>query len=584
MSRFADNLRTFWSQFLQSLTRFPVEALLGVTYFILFLFAERIDAALEGSDSLNLFLWFFPHCVLVFTLHRSSEGRPAVKALYYLSWFLWIPLLFFCTARHGSGMAIFVSYLLAAILLVVGRKRLDNGPFAREILRVVVRVGICFLIGGLLLAVVTAIISSVGFLFGLNLGEKWFEIPNVFIALNIIPLMCCSAASDERPVPRGERILQTVVDRILSPALIIYTLILYAYTVRILVRWELPDGGVAYMVSAFIAVALLCILFQPLIEKSHFTWFYKAFPALAVAPLALLWTGVFRRVSEYGLTESRVYLILFAALMTLFVAMLTTERGRRFQLMALILAAATALFTFIPGIRAKDFGIRSQQKRLEAVLPQVLEAISVLEKHGVDYNILSVVDDENAKDIETTWRYFSKHRFWFLQFIPYVDEGGARLSSEAYETFLKKVFDLWYADFQRGEYVSVRHIDNYVGVLMGRQPESCAMCGICGGYYVVEANGEVYPCDFYCREEYRLGSVFDENLFEANEKQRRFTEDSETIHVYCRPCKYYDLCRGGCRRDRTADGTKNKYCEAYYHFFEYAAERMKKAAEAFLDG
>ena len=405
MSRFADNLRTFWSQFLQSLTRFPVEALLGVTYFILFLFAERIDAALEGSDSLNLFLWFFPHCVLVFTLHRSSEGRPAVKALYYLSWFLWIPLLFFCTARHGSGMAIFVSYLLAAILLVVGRKRLDNGPFAREILRVVVRVGICFLIGGLLLAVVTAIISSVGFLFGLKLGEKWFEIPNVFIALNIIPLMCCSAASDERPVPRGERILQTVVDRILSPALIIYTLILYAYTVRILVRWELPDGGVAYMVSAFIAVALLCILFQPLIEKSHFTWFYKAFPALAVAPLALLWTGVFRRVSEYGLTESRVYLILFAALMTLFVAMLTTERGSRFQLMALILAAATALFTFIPGIRAKDFGIRSQQKRLEAVLPQVLEdgrlpAEPDYAAIAADSTLLS-----SWKTAESTWRY-----------------------------------------------------------------------------------------------------------------------------------------------------------------------------------
>ena len=409
MSRFADSLRTFWSQFLQSLTRFPVEALVGVTYFILFLFAGRIDAALENADSLNLFLWFFPHYVLVFTLHRFSEGRPAVKALYFLSWFLWIPLLFFCTSRHGSSVAIAVSYLLAAVLLVVGSKRLDNGPFAREILRVVVRVGICFLIGGLLLAVVTAIISSVGFLFGLELGEKWFEIPNVFIALNIIPLMCCSAASDDRPVPRGERILQTVVDRILSPALIIYTLILYAYTVRILVRWELPDGGVAYMVSAFIAVALLCILFQPLVEKSHFTWFYKAFPALAVAPLVLLWTGVFRRVGEYGLTESRVYLILFAALMTLFVAMLTWEKGRRFQLMALILAAATALFTFIPGIRAKDFGIRSQQKRLEAVLPQVLEGSRL----PAEPDYAAIAADSTAlgawKTAESSWRYLRRN-------------------------------------------------------------------------------------------------------------------------------------------------------------------------------
>ena len=215
----------------------------------------------------------------------------------------------------------------------------------------------------------------------------------------------------------------------------------------------------------------------------------------------------------------------------------------------------------------------------ESVLPQVLTAINILKKHKVGFNILSVIDNENAKDIESTYKYFKKHGFGYLQFIPYVDDAsGISLSAESYEAFLKKSFDLWYKDFINGNYVSVRHIDNYIGILMGNPPESCAMCGVCGNYFVVEADGSLYPCDFYCKKEYRTGSVFDKKPFEMTEKQKEFIEQSMLIHKYCKDCKYYALCRGGCRRDRTDGYLKNKYCSAYKGFFDYAAERMAQLA------
>ena len=216
------------------------------------------------------------------------------------------------------------------------------------------------------------------------------------------------------------------------------------------------------------------------------------------------------------------------------------------------------------------------------VLPRVLEAVSLLRRYGVAFNILSVVDDENARDLENTWQFFKRQGFEYLQFIPYVDEGGGvSLSEEAYETFLKQSFDLWYADCMRGKYVSVRHIDNYIGILLGRPPENCAMCGICGSYFVVEANGDLYPCDFYCKEPYRLGSIFDADPFSVGEAQRRFIAASETIHGHCRACEYYALCRGGCRRDRTERDTKNRWCRVYRNFFAYAGERMLRAADLF---
>lgn len=220
-----------------------------------------------------------------------------------------------------------------------------------------------------------------------------------------------------------------------------------------------------------------------------------------------------------------------------------------------------------------------------SVLSQVLTAINTLKKYDVFFNILSVVDNENAKEIEANYKYFKKHGFTNLQFIPYIDEWeGISLSADAYEAFLKKLFDLWYADFDPDDFVSIRQFNNYIDILAGYRPENCAMCGICGGYYVIESNGDIYPCDFYCRDEYKIGNISDPTPFEMNEKHKKFIEESMIIHEHCRECKYYSLCRGGCKRDRSADFTENKYCEAYRNFFDYSLDRLKTAVRILSEG
>ena len=156
---------------------------------------------------------------------------------------------------------------------------------------------------------------------------------------------------------------------------------------------------------------------------------------------------------------------------------------------------------------------------------------------------------------------------------------GISLSAEIYAFFLKRCFDLWYEDWEKGFYISVRHIDNYIRILMGEQPENCAMCGVCGSYFVLEANGDLFPCDFYCTEERRIGNIYDDDPFAQNEKQRSFISLSMIIHEHCRTCQWYALCRGGCLRDRSQNFTKNRYCDAYKTFFDHAAERMSQIAK-----
>jgi uncharacterized protein len=56
---------------------------------------------------------------------------------------------------------------------------------------------------------------------------------------------------------------------------------------------------------------------------------------------------------------------------------------------------------------------------------------------------------------------------------------------------------MWYEDLQEGTQPYIRQFENYVGIVMGYQPESCDQRGICTVQNVVEADGSVYPCDLY---------------------------------------------------------------------------------------
>ena len=370
MSNVADLFRKPWQGFVSSIREFPWEALLGVTYFVIFLFESSVRDILGKSDVFYLFFWFFPQYVLLFTLHKWSGKHLAFRVLYCLSWFLWIPLLVWGPVNQGWSLGI--AYIIAIVLLIIGKEPLGNEPYGQNILDTVINVAAGFIIGFLLIAIVDIIIASVNFLFDLDLKDKWFTNPMAFIAFVIIPLLCCSFVENNSYKEANGKILKILIDYIFSPALIIYTAILYIYIGRIVLRWELPNGGVAYIVAIFMAVGLICHLFRLLVEKRHFEWFYKAFPFIAIAPLILLWIGAFRRIGEYGLTEVRVYLICLALLLTVFTAMLVKDKTRNFQLMTMIMAIAAILFTYIPGIRAKDFGIRSQKARLERILPNVL--------------------------------------------------------------------------------------------------------------------------------------------------------------------------------------------------------------------
>ncbi|MDK2991548.1 MAG: uncharacterized protein PWP48_781 [Clostridiales bacterium] len=81
---------------------------------------------------------------------------------------------------------------------------------------------------------------------------------------------------------------------------------------------------------------------------------------------------------------------------------------------------------------------------------RVLRAVRLLQRHGVEFNILTVVNDVNAKKPEALFNYFFDMGIRYMQFIPCLetDEHGDiapfSVSKDDYGEFLCRMFDKWY--------------------------------------------------------------------------------------------------------------------------------------------
>ena len=215
---------------------------------------------------------------------------------------------------------------------------------------------------------------------------------------------------------------------------------------------------------------------------------------------------------------------------------------------------------------------------------QVNAAGDALKRFEVPFNVLCVVSKANVAKPRETYEALKPYRF--IQFIPCLEALGCSRSryaptAEEYAAFLDETFQLYRNDYLKGQYTSVRQYDNYIQMLMGMRPESCAMNGRCSVSFTIESDGSVYPCDFYCLDQWRLGSINEASFIEMQNtpKAKEFVNSSVSVHATCRSCKYYALCRGGCRRER-GDGTEyspaglNRYCEAYKAFFDRNYEAL----------
>ncbi len=403
-------LKTLLQQLLQSPRRFSIELALGVAFFVIAVWDSESSAwnetkgQMESSVNGDVLWLFVPLMALTFWLHRVNRWA------YLVSFFLFLPLMaldlkpFLWT--YGFGF----TYVLAAILLIVGNKRLDNRSFAAHALHVVTQMFFGLIITIVLNMAVVAIFASFFYIFGIDEPKHFYEHIYQFIWFVLAPQVCCTMIrQNEDNVVEPFKVLKLILNFILSPAVIIYTIILYTYFIKIVFQWDLPKGGVAWMVMGFITAALVGRVAQSILSQRYYDWFYGHFTFIAIPPLIMYWIGSIYRIRLYSFTESRFYLMVAGVLMTLFVLMLFRERTRRYQLMSLIFGAAIILFTYIPGISAKSIGLACQKQRLTELISELKLTDAKTGKLNDDLDMRSIRQDslkcEQYKDVTSVISY-----------------------------------------------------------------------------------------------------------------------------------------------------------------------------------
>lgn len=231
------------------------------------------------------------------------------------------------------------------------------------------------------------------------------------------------------------------------------------------------------------------------------------------------------------------------------------------------------------GARRFHDGMR-RDCRNKPTYDRVIRAAKIMDAFGVDYNILTVVTAEIARNIGKVYSDLKRHGFRYLQFIPCLnpldveEELPYSPGNDDYLYFLSTLFDLWMKDFRKGDYYSIRYFDNLYYMFCGESAEQCGMQGHCNIQFVVEGNGDVYPCDFYCLDEYLLGNIKTDSfdMLSRSMSAKSFLSDTAGFDAECRTCRCFKLCRSGCRRYKKQGSYI--YCRAFKDFYSRLSEGL----------
>ena len=232
---------------------------------------------------------------------------------------------------------------------------------------------------------------------------------------------------------------------------------------------------------------------------------------------------------------------------------------------------------------------------------KVMQGISLLKKHRVEWNAMAVVNAYNAEHPLEFYHFFRDNSCQYLQFTPIVErltehEDGRTLASLAddreipladasvtpqqWGNFLCTIFDDWVRHDVGKTFVEIFDctLANWMGVL----PGICAYSKECGHAGVMEHNGDVYSCDHFVFPEYKLGNIREQSLIDMlyGEKQQAFSRLKHTsLPRQCKECDMEFACHGECpknrfEKDKYGEPGLNYLCQGYYQYYTHVAPYM----------
>jgi len=209
-----------------------------------------------------------------------------------------------------------------------------------------------------------------------------------------------------------------------------------------------------------------------------------------------------------------------------------------------------------------------------------LKGIEILRRHGVELNVLVLVSKANVHKARDIYRYLVEKDFFYHQYIPCVefDKNGKPLpfsiSGEEWGQFLCELFDSWHPrDIHT---ISIRHFDDILNKMIDNLTTTCSLAENCRQYFVIEHNGDIYPCDFFVEKNLKIGNIAESSWETALSSPiyRSFGSQKSEVHSNCQSCEFLDLCQGDClkhRKNRSRQTAPISHlCKGWKKFFRHS--------------
>ncbi|PWI82954.1 radical SAM/SPASM domain-containing protein [Enterococcus faecalis] len=191
---------------------------------------------------------------------------------------------------------------------------------------------------------------------------------------------------------------------------------------------------------------------------------------------------------------------------------------------------------------------------------RVLKTKQLFDHFEINYNVLCVLTNPLAKEAKKVFRFLKEQKIDFVQFIPCLDDIDAKernsyaLTPKRFVGFYHQLLQLWLQELAEMHYVSIKLFDDLLNLLVKQQVTACGILGNCQVQYVIEADGSVYPCDFYVLDDYQMGYIQEQTLRQLFEQEiaKTFVCERPEMTKTCVSCPFQKMCRGGCKRMKDA--------------------------------
>lgn len=212
---------------------------------------------------------------------------------------------------------------------------------------------------------------------------------------------------------------------------------------------------------------------------------------------------------------------------------------------------------------------------------KVMHGIDLLNRYGVEWNAMAVVNDYNADYPHDFYQFFKQIDCHYIQFAPIVEPPHPyTVSARQWGSFLCALFDEWVVSDVGDYYIQI--FDATLANWMGVTPGVCSLAETCGHAAAMEFNGDVYACDHFVLPEHRLGNIHSDTLTRMMYSPRQLAfgrAKRDALPRQCRECEWLFACHGECPKNRlltTVDGEPNLnyLCEGYRQFFRHVAPYM----------